>query len=322
MDVELRECEPRDYEHLAKIVNAIYPEYRTTADEMRYEDESLDRAKYTLKRYAAVGPKTEEVVAYGVCSHDPSMFHPKKFWMSINVLPAWQRKGIGSKLYARILDDLQELQATKLWSGAREDMASGISFLQDRGFYEKMRAWESRLDLRGFSFDKFPAYPERVASQGITITTLREASERDPDCYRKLYELHSSVMADVPSPDTRTQLSFKDFLKYDAKHPNCLPDGYYLAKDGERYIGLSALGRSQEEPKDAYQWLTGVHRDYRRKGFAMALKLKVIEFAKQQGYHIIKTWNDSLNRGMLAVNEKLGFKRRVGWMTFEKKVRE
>ncbi|MFQ5951493.1 MAG: GNAT family N-acetyltransferase [Candidatus Geothermarchaeales archaeon] len=322
MGVELRECEPEDYEDLAKIVNAIYPEYRTTADEMRYEDENLDRTKYTMKRYVAVEREPEEVLAYGVYSHDPTMFHPRKFWMSINVHPGWQWKGIGTQLYGRVFEDLRELGATKLWSGAREDIASGVSFLQKRGFHEKMRAWESWLDLPSFSFDRFSGYSERVASRGTTFTTLREASEQDPDCYRKLYELHSSVMRDVPGPDTRTHLSFEDFLKYDARHPNCLPDGYFLAKDGERYIGLSALGRSQEEPKDAYQWLTGVHRDYRRKGFAMALKLKVIEFAKDRGYHVIKTWNDSLNRGMLAVNEKLGFKRRVGWITFEKKVRE
>ena len=321
MDVELRECESRDYEHLVKIINAIYTEYRTTADEMRYEDDSLDRTKYTMKRQVAVEPGSKEVVAYGYYGHDPSMFHPKKFWMSINVHPAWQRKGIGTGLYDRILEDLQELQATKLWSGAREDMASGTAFLQRKGFHEKMTAWESRLDLPSFSFDKFTEYPERTASHGITITTLREASEQDPDCYRKLYELYSSVMEDVPRPDTSTQLSFEDFLKYDAKHPNSLPDGYFLAKDGERYVGLSALGQSQEEPEDAYQWMTGVHREYRRKGIAMTLKLKVIQFAKRQGYRVIKTWNDSLNRSMLAVNEKLGYTRHVGWITFEKKIR-
>jgi len=66
---------------------------------------------------------------------------------------------------------------------------------------------------------------------------------------------------------------------------------------------------------------TGVTREYRGRGIATALKLKVIEFGKKNGYRTIKTWNDSSNAPMLAVNTKLGFKRQVGWIMVEKILR-
>lgn len=50
----------------------------------------------------------------------------------------------------------------------------------------------------------------------------------------------------------------------------------------------------------------------------MALKLKTIEYARAHGYDVIKTWNDSSNVGMLAINEKLGFVRQPAWITFVK----
>jgi len=50
----------------------------------------------------------------------------------------------------------------------------------------------------------------------------------------------------------------------------------------------------------------------------MALKLRVIDFARRNQYDKIKTWNDTDNAPMLAVNTKLGFKREAGWITMEK----
>jgi GNAT superfamily N-acetyltransferase len=78
------------------------------------------------------------------------------------------------------------------------------------------------------------------------------------------------------------------------------------------------LRKSKDEPKDLYQGLTGVRREYRGKGVAMALKLKTIEYAQRHGYAVIKTWNESNNVGMLAINEKLGFVRQPAWVTFAK----
>ncbi len=39
----------------------------------------------------------------------------------------------------------------------------------------------------------------------------------------------------------------------------------------------------------------------------MALKLAIVECAKNRGGREIRTWNDTLNRAMLRINEAMGF---------------
>ena len=312
----IREFTPDDYVAIAEINNAIYPDYRYSADEIRYDDEHFDRTKYIFKRYVA--QVSQRVVGYAEYNHMPHMFHPQKFWVYVGVHPNFQRQGIGRALYERILSDLLALKAVRAFASAREDYPRSVAFLQKNGFSETRRTWESRLPLNTFDFSKFVHYLERFSAHGLTITTLAEERQRDPECLKKLHELYVVIMEDVPHPDQYTPVDFEHFLRYSVEHPDAIAEGYFIAKDREEYIGLSNLRKSKDEPKDLYQGLTGVRREYRNKGVAMALKLKTIEYARAHGYEIIKTWNDSTNIGMLAINEKLGFVRQPAWITFVK----
>jgi len=86
-------------------------------------------------------------------------------------------------------------------------------------------------------------------------------------------------------------------------------------------VGMSDVHRIDSEHGVLNQDDTGVIREYRGRGIATSLKLKVIDFGKKNGYGTIKTWNDSGNASMLAINNKLGFKRKVGWILMEKILR-
>jgi GNAT superfamily N-acetyltransferase len=261
-----------------------------------------------------------EVVGYAQYRHSPHMFHPKRFRTGVWVHPRWQRRGIGSRLYEQIMEDLKGLEAELLWANAREDRPEGVAFAERRGFREKMREWESWLDVEKFDFTRFKDYAERARSQGIEITTLAAERERDPQCLEKLYELYNLIMVDVPSPAPYTAPPLEHFLENNIEHPDVIPEGFFIAKDGDRYVGQSDLWRSKEEPHDLYQGLTGVRREYRRRGIAMALKLRTVEYAKEHDFRVIKTWNNSNNVGMLHINQKLGFARRPAWITLEKEL--
>ncbi len=320
--LEIRDFKPDDYDAVAGILNRIYPDHRRSPSEIRYWDESFDRNKYIFKRYSAVETGNGQLVAYGDYRHMPDMFHPKKFWMGINVDPASQRRGIGTMLYERIMRDMAEMDAITVRAGTREDKPASISFLGKRGFGERMRSWESHLDIQEFDSTRLQSYAAKMAEQRVTISTLRELSQHDPQCHRKLYALLTAVVADMPAPDRFTPLDFEDFMKQTVLHPNCLQDGYLIASDEERYVGLSNVFKSEKQTGDLHQMDTGVLREYRGRGIAMALKLEVIRFAKRYGANVIKTWNDSTNEGMLAINQKLGFQRHVGWIMFENNLRD
>lgn len=313
----VRPFEKQDYKSLVTIANAIYPEYRKTTEEWQRGDQLFDETRYVRLRYVAVDEETQRVVGYGSVQHNPGTFHPQKFWLTLMVHPDWQRKGVGRTIYERLNAHLRELNAITVWTNIREDHADALVFFERRGFAEVRREWELRLPVEEVDTASFLSVLKRVQEQGIVIVTLLEEREHDRDYLRKVYELSNAILADVPMPDQWTGLSFEEFERQ-FNYPGLLPEAYFIAKHGDLYIGRSDLWRLEAEPDRLYQGVTGVLREYRRKGVATALKVKAIEYTKQHGYKFITTWNDSENVAMLSLNEKLGFRRQIGWVAMEK----
>jgi GNAT superfamily N-acetyltransferase len=316
LSLEMREFDPTDYPRLLEIYNANYPDYARSVVEWRSRDETVDRSKYYWQRYSFLERKA--IVGFGDVSHVTDMFHPYKFWITILVDPSSQGRGVGSSIYERLSGELGKLSAVAAWAGSKEDLPRLTEFYQKRGFAEKLKAWESRLDLRTMDPARFRDYSEKVLRQGITITNLAAERDKDQDPLRKLHELVQLISADMPSPSPFTPISYEQWKAFELKNPSLLPEGYMIAKDGSKYVGLSTVWRIDQEPRGLVQGNTGVRREYRGRGIAVALKLKVIDFARRNGYEKMKTWNASNNAPMLAVNTKLGFKREVGWITLEK----
>jgi len=246
------------------------------------------------------------------------MFHPKKFWFDGWVDPKHEGQGIGSAIYERLKDDFDERSATAAWMGIRENMTRSIAFAQKRGFDEKMRGWESTIDPYQVDTSEFQKYSTKASQAGIEFSTLEQELREDPECYTKLYELVQTAFRDVPIADTPTDTPYDQWLAFEMKNPNLIPQAYMIAKDGDKYVGTSVVWRLKKEPRSLYQGLTGVLREYRGKGIAVALKLKVLDFARKNGFDNIRTFNASTNEGMLSINMKLGFKRDLAWITFEK----
>jgi mycothiol synthase len=155
-------------------------------------------------------------------------------------------------------------------------------------------------------------------AQGIRISTYAEEVARDADAPRKAYDLIDEVRRDVPAMDAPTDVSFEDWKKDWIDAPSFLADAFFVAIDGEgRWLAMSNLQRSIEDPSFIWQGLTGVRREARGRGLAMALKLLTVRHAQRMGVDHIKTWNDQRNRPMLAINEAMGFEKQPAWIGLE-----
>ncbi len=318
LSLRFREFHPGDYDRFVTINNANYPDYPISVVERRSRDEALDRTKYLLKRFACIDLEQDQIVGFGEIAHLADMFHPGKFMANILVDPEHQGRGVGRAIYNRLSEELVDRDAILVWTMSKEDLPRRTEFFRRRGFSERTRMWESRLDLSKADPTNFGGYLEKASKEGITFTTLAEEQRHGRDSLRKIHELVQMINADMPREAAFTPLSYEQWEALSLKSPRLLPEGYMLAKHGSDYVGLSDVLRNEKEPKILSQDDTGVRREYRGRGIATALKLKVIEFAKKNGYTRVETWNDSSNVPMLAVNAKLGFKRQVGWIMMEK----
>ncbi len=302
-----------EYAALAEVDTEVFPDHPVTPGEIRYDDESFDRGTYRRERYLA-WPPSGKLAGYCTYSHMESRYHPQRYALWGAVRPGWQGKGFGRVLFDRALGELKELEARWIQSSARENMPRSVRFLRDRGFDEVLRSWESHLHVQDFDQSRFPNYEARMQSQGITITTLAQLRAGGEYQLEDLYELHTTLLADVPATTPYTRPPLETFVRHNIESPESLPDGYFIALHGQRLVGESVLFRSLAQPESLYQGLTAVRGEYRGQGIAMALKLATIDYAQKNNFQLIKTWNATVNERMLAINDRLGFVRQPAWI--------
>lgn len=316
--VAFREFGSSDYVRLVEINNAIFPDYPWSVEEARFTDESSDRSNYVQKRFPCLDQDSGMILGFGRIVQVWWNFHPQKFLVDVLVDPKYQHRGLGLRIYQRLTEELEKLHATAAWATIKENMPRSLDFATKCGFVEKKRLWESRLIPSEVDSASFEKYANRASRDGIKISTLPEEEAKGPESLKEAYELAQDCWKDVPLPTPYTRTSYEQWVEKDLKNPSLIRDGYFIASDGSHFVGYSNVWRMKNEPRTLYQAMTGVRREYRGRGIAIALKLKVLDFARQNGYEVIKTWNDSDNAPILGINVKLGFRREVGWITMEK----
>ncbi|HEY3414510.1 MAG TPA: GNAT family N-acetyltransferase [Armatimonadota bacterium] len=316
MNVTIRRQTPDDYPVLADIFNASLPDYPTTTEQIRRYDEVRDPKCFHERLIAECDSQPVGAVTFG---NTEWMFHPRRFAIEVHVLPAHRNAGVGTQLYGAMEANLATLEPEVLRSLAREDMPESIHFLEKRGFHEEDRNWESRLAVAAFNPGPYDGIEDCLRTIGVDIVTFGSLAS-DPDRDRKMFELETELVHDLPAPEPLTDLSYEQYGKHILDSPNLLPEGWMVATHNGEYIGVSVVWLA---PGQAYlnTGLTAVKREWRRNRIALAMKLRVIEYARQRGIPQIRTDNESNNVGMLSINERLGFVKQPVWIGYVNKLR-
>lgn len=312
--MQIRQLLTQDYEALAHIIATLYPENAETAAEIEHYDQHRG-PELRWQRFVA----QHEGQIVGTASYDQFAWihHPQKFHLSVDVLPAHRQQGLGQALYQHLLDALAQYQPLTLRSRVREDNSTGLRFAASRGFVEEERTWENILTPAGFDPTPYQYAFDRLAQQGITITTVANLAS-DPNRNEKLHQLVIAATQGEPSVEPLSPPGREQYLTDTIHNPNCLPDAWFIALDGDRYIGESSLWRMQAYENELDVGFTGVRPEYRGRGIALALKLRTIAYAQAHGITRLVTFNSSLNQPMLAINERLGFKKQPAWIGLRK----
>jgi mycothiol synthase len=319
--MKIRAFDPEsDYERLAALHNAVWPDYPITVEELQSRDAQRE-AK--IRHHRLLAEKDGQVIAQAGIGQSSWSYHPQKFYVGVDVHPEFRQRGIGQALLAALEEKVADAEPIQFGADAREDKPDSVRFLTNRGFVECMRAWESRLNVESIDLAPFADARKKPLEHGIRLTDLATLLEEEgEDAYVKLHDMEVECDADVPLPEgeEHTPMAYDAWRERIRKsvrfNPNC--QFIAVAPDGQ-YVGISMLF-----PPKAGNYLdtglTGVRRAYRRKGIALALKCMAVEYAKAQGVPEIRTDNAQQNRAMLSINEALGFEKQPAWILYEKKL--
>jgi GNAT superfamily N-acetyltransferase len=196
-------------------------------------------------------------------------------------------------------------------------------FAQRRGFEESLREVDMRLDLTRFNEAELPelmaTHLDKLARNGVEIYSVAELLHHysEGDLARQVYELDMSVSADVPSTSPFEGIEYELWERDIWKRETFSCEGTMLAVCDDQLVGLTIIVFDRAGYL-LQHGLTGVHKDYRRRGIALGLKLKAIRYAQQTPYRILQTLNEEHNLGILKINQLLGFKPQPAWISVKK----
>lgn len=296
----------RDYEAIAALIVQAGMEDKLSGDNIREWDASNVHAGNSFQRYAAFCE--DGLVGYANLAYFPSNDAGRyQVWLTIDEV--YRRRGYGQELYDFLAAEAKAAGANTLGSHCLDTSEEYLRFAEKQGFASYALHILSEMSLESFDFAEWQDKVEKVKAQGIRFSTLADEGSTHEAQY-KLYRLNYESAQDNPSSDGSWNPTFEQFKASIIDAPWFDPSTQLLAIDGERFVGLSAVGFDDEET--AFTAFTGVDKDYRGRGIALALKVMASNFAKSRGAKRLPTSNDSRNVSMLAINKKLGYQRKKG----------
>jgi ribosomal protein S18 acetylase RimI-like enzyme len=304
----LREFSDSDYPALARIQEANDPELPISLESLRHMFGTLFQGPDT-RNVVVEERRSGEVVGSGVLFQMPFESEPARLWIIGEVDPTHQREGIGSHLYADLAAEADRRGVASLSCQVLETARAGRAFLDKRGFVERRRNWISRLEVPSADTGRLLPLSRSLATNGVEITTLTLEGAGDPRVLTRVYDLYTVAAKDIPRDGAYTPMPFDQFRQFFLQGENALPDAWFLAKTEDQYVGVSQAAREPARPQVLQQNFTGTLPGFRRRSIALALKLMLLEYAKQHGYARIETSNDSLNTPMWTLNQGLGFQK-------------
>lgn len=314
--MKMRTFTPRDYPALAEVFNASLKDEPLSVFQLRTQDKGAQRREYgRFCRY--VVEDNGSLVAFATYDQPFYVYKPFTYRITLAVHPAFQGQGIGSTLYAKVMRELVSLGATSVWTSLHTEMNAGQSFFSKQGFQQDQHTCELKLDMSTFDQALHVSALPGYARQGLEIRTLREVRD-DKDHQQKLYDLYREIYQGLPVYESN-HLRLLDYVDFQRDLLSKRSEAYFIGLYDTLYVGLSYL---------TFPWnlnhcsvgLTGVRAPYRNSGIARLLKLRSIEYAREQGFSTMGTFNDATNAAILNLNKQLGFTQRRRWVTYRKRL--
>ena len=291
-DAVIRELRREDAPAVAALHLAVNPHQLETPERVWFwASRGLEREQWRQW----VAEEDGEIVGSAWAGFEWAVPTPGKgrFWVA--VAREHRRRGIGGVLYAVVEEYLRRRGAWRARSNVDADPA-GERFLRGRGFERTGADIVSELVLPAADLGE-PSAP------GFSVVPLAQARDRIED----LYAVCAAGEIDMPSDEPDSALTVEGWKLDDFGVPDLSDDGSFVALESDRVVSLAFLAVDPSR-KLGYNQMTATLPEFRRRGLALAVKLAAAHWAQANGFERILTENDAENAGMLAVNQRLGYR--------------
>lgn len=289
--IEIRPLRDHEVDVYVALRNRVHPETPVIRETVL--DDRAQRGHLDLLALAGGEP-------VGVASTEPYMGAPNGdlAYISLRVLHEHRRRGIGTELHRRASEHARALGKARFYCVFRSDDADSARYYGALGYEEVSRMQDVYLDLA----DEVAPAPDGEL-EIVPIT---------PELEPAVYAVAVEAEADIPSGEAHESGTFDQWHAHHFGSAVVLADLSFAALDGGRVVGYSIVGL--HEPGIVGNWITGVAREARGRGVALALKRHQAAAARAAGWKGIRAQNDLGNAPMRRVNDRLGFRPLFEWV--------
>lgn len=296
----IRPATEADMPRLVEIGNA--QSYEPTTLEETLRTERNRRPEDPLLRLVATSPDGY-VTGFGTAWSGFGN-KPGEFSIKVRVDEPYRGRGTGRTLYAQLEEWVLTQGARSIKSGVNEVHPDALAWAERRGYLQEHHIFKSKLSLPDWDPAPFAYAVDRARSQGVRFTDLG-AEQTGEESLRRFYDFIGPIVDDMPGASGRVRPPYERWRSNLDKDPHWDPRSVILAVDGDRWAAFAAINRL---PGGAlYNGFTGVDREYRGRGLALAIKVIALNYARSLGAPYVTTSNHSVNQPMLAVNRRLGY---------------
>jgi GNAT superfamily N-acetyltransferase len=254
-----------------------------------------------------------EPVAVGSL-HLPERDNTHLAWLSVTVHPGHRRRGYGSALMERLLEEARAAGRTSVGIDGWES-TSTVAFAAAFGLERRSNEIMRRQHLAEVDPSVVDKLYEEAAAVAGEYELVRIVGRSPVDLRAQLAELAAAIN-DAPTDDLDVEDEVMTEERLVAYEDAVLARGNRLYRLVARHRTSGALGGhtvvavEQERPELAHQHDTAVARAHRGHRLGLLLKAGMLRWLAEAEPSIatVDTWNAESNDHMIAVNELLGYR--------------